>query len=74
MKTAQECWQAGVDTYTFCTPDSREEFRQGLAKSGVEFKTCDVQEQVAGFTLFVLAVKRITPTVKQQLGKFPKGD
>jgi hypothetical protein len=68
--TTQGYRQAGFDVYTFTNPASRTRYlTENLGASGIEFETHEVEEVVAHFTLYQLAVKRITPTLKQQLKK-----
>lgn len=68
--------------FVFFCPVNIEEFKQLLLKSGLEFEFAEVTEKVCQTTLVFLGVKRLTPTLKKQLGAaeikrhtgFPKGD
>lgn len=71
--TTLEYRQLGFDIFTFTNPVSRERYKtESLEASGIEFETHECEEIVEGmfrprFTLYQLAVKRITPTLKQFL-------
>jgi hypothetical protein len=62
--TTQKLRQAGFDIYY---PGDLEKFRAILKAGGVEYEIHELNEEVAGVMMQGLAVKRISPTLKQRL-------
>lgn len=72
--TVEQLKADGFYFYCFTTEDQREAHRARLFDSGVIYEMYNVSEEVAGHTILMLAVKQVSLTRKQQLGKFPRGD
>jgi hypothetical protein len=56
------------DRYTLISPEVRQNVRAQFEASGVIFEMHEETEVIEGTTLYILAVKRLSPTLKQQLG------
>ncbi len=72
---------AGFEVYSFTTASQREAHQTRLEASGVVFEFVNGEEVVESLktkglktTFFLLGAKRLSPTLKQQLAKFPQGD
>jgi hypothetical protein len=68
MKTMEQLKAEGFDLYTFATKESAIDHEMRLAGcSLVDYVFETTEEVVNHHTLYVLAAKRISPTLKQQL-------
>ena len=63
MKETQQ-----LDRYNLVSPEARQVVRTQLEASGVTFEMREETEVIKGSVLYVLAVKRVSPTLKQLLG------
>ena len=56
-----------LSRYMLASPEARRVVRKQLETSGVTYEVREETETVAGTVLYVLAVKRVSPTLKQLL-------
>lgn len=70
MKTLVE----KLDRYMLTSREARDKVRAQLDASGVQYEMQETEEHAEGVNLYILAVKRISLTTKQRIGKFPRGD
>ncbi len=63
MKTQVE----QLDRYILASPEARQVVRTQLETSGVTYEVREETEVVANTVLYVLAVKRVSPTLKKLL-------
>jgi hypothetical protein len=56
-----------LDRYNLVSPEARQVVRTQLEASGVTFEMREETEVIRGSVLYVLAVKRVSPTLKQLL-------
>lgn len=63
-----------LDRFMLTSQEARAKVRAQLEASDVTFDMQESEEHAEGVNLFILTVKRTSPTLKQRLGKFPRGD
>jgi len=63
-----------LDTYCFVTPEVRQEYRESLESSGVQYEYTETTEVIESrktkglkTTLYILTARRTSPTLKQLL-------
>jgi hypothetical protein len=61
-----------LDRYNLVSPEARQVVRTQLEASGVTFEMREETEVIKGSVLYVLAVKRVSPTLKQLLSASTK--
>ncbi len=60
------------DRYMLVSPEERQKLRASLEASGVEYETHESEEHGTDekfFNLYILAVRRTSPTLKQRLSQ-----
>lgn len=58
------------DRYTLVSPEARQKLRTSLEVSGVEYEMQETEDHGVGekfFNLYILVVRRTSPTLKQRL-------
>jgi hypothetical protein len=60
------------ETYFFSTREERAAYRVQIEKSGVEYDILEGEEVIAHTTIYLLGLKRTSPTLKQQLSTSTK--
>jgi hypothetical protein len=64
---ANKTQPARFDRYTLVSAEERAKFRARLEAGPNTYEFVETDEAVAGFTLYVLAARRLNPTTKELL-------